>query len=60
MEFRLVGISNGQKEVGLQWSRFCMGSEILKPNHLKCVQMAAIFFENHLKSGQEHPNFEWP
>ena len=33
---------NGQKEVGCKWSGFRMGSEILKPNHLKSRQMAAI------------------
>ena len=41
---------NGEKEVGLQWSWFWMGSEILKPN-------------NHLKSKQQvnrsNQLYEW-
>ena len=36
-----------------------MGSEIWKPDHLKSGQMATIIVRNHLKSGQNHPDFEW-
>ena len=38
----LVWISKVEKRLGYKWSRFWMGSEIWKPNHLKSKQMTAI------------------
>ena len=55
----LVWILNGWKENGCKWSGFWMGFEIRKPNHLKSRQMVAIFVNNHLKSWQKCPDFEW-
>ena len=35
-----------------KWSRLQMGSELLKPEHLKSRKMAAYIVKKHVKSGK--------
>ena len=48
-----------KKRLGCKWSGFRMVSEIRKPNHLKSGQIGCHFVENHMKSGEKCPDFEW-